>query len=115
MASDQEVVHAAVGQHGLHAPAHVDVEVVNALRGLVLGRHLTRPRARDALRDLDDLQIHRWPLDHRMAGATLDLLDTVTPYDAAGVVLAQGLGCPLVTRDKRLGRAVREFVAVRMV
>lgn len=115
VAADQEVLQAAVGQHGLYAPAHLDVEVVNALRDLVLGHHVTRPRAQDALSDLNGLHIHRWHLDHPMARAALDLLDNVTAYDAAYVVLAQGLGCPLFTRDQRLARAVEEIVDVRVI
>lgn len=112
---DQETVQEAVGDLVLHAPAHVDVEVVSALRGLVLGRHLTVPRARDALADLDDLVIHRWQLDHPMALETLALADNVTAYDAGYVVLAQALDCPLLTRDRPLARTVTRGVDVRVV
>lgn len=115
VAPDQEVVHEAVGESVLHAPAHVDVEVVSALRGLVLGGHLSRPRAQDALQDLDALVIHRWSLDLPMAQAMLDLADNATAYDAAYVVLAQTLDCPLLTRDIRLSRAVGSIVDVRTV
>lgn len=115
VALDQEVVHEAVGESVLHAPAHVDVEVVSALRGLVLGGHLSRPRAQDALQDLDALVIHRWSLDLPMAQAMLDLADNATAYDAAYVVLAQTLECPLLTRDIRLSRAVGSIVDVRTV
>lgn len=113
VAPDQEVIQEVVGESVLHAPAHVDVEVVSALRGLVLGGHLSRPRAQDALQDLDALLIHRWSLDLPMAQAVLDLADNVTAYDAAYVVLAQGLDCPLLTRDVRLSRAVGSIVEVR--
>ncbi|WP_122263828.1 type II toxin-antitoxin system VapC family toxin [Ornithinimicrobium cerasi] len=93
---------AAAGQW--HAPAHVDVEVLHALRGLVLGGHLSISRARDALRDLDDLQMQRWPLRHSLALRALDLGSTLTAYDAAYVVLAEGIDAPLITRDGRLAR-----------
>jgi predicted nucleic acid-binding protein len=35
----------------------------------------------------------------------LDLRDSLTAYDAAYVVLAEALDCPLLTRDARLARA----------
>lgn len=113
VASDQEVVQEAVGESALHAPAHVDVEVVSALRGLVFDGHLSRTRAQDALLDLEDLTIHRWPLEHPMALAALAFADNVTAYDAAYVVLAQALECPLITRDRRLARAVGQIVEVQ--
>lgn len=112
---DQEIVHEALGDLVLHAPAHVDVEVVSALRGLVLGRHLMMPRARDALADLGDLSIHRWQLDRAMALASLALADNVTAYDASYVVLAQGLDCPLLTRDHRLACAAGSVVEVHTI
>lgn len=115
VAPDQEVVQDAVGESVLHAPAHIDVEAVSALRGLVLGGHLSRPRAQDALVDLAGLTIHRWPLEQSMAAAALALADNVTAYDAAYVVLAQTLDCSLLTRDHRLARAVGSIVEVRMV
>lgn len=88
-----------------HAPQHVDAEVIHALRGLVLGGHLSQHRARDALRDLHDLQLHRWPFDLPLALRALDLAHTVTAYDAAYLALAEALGAPLTTRDRRLARA----------
>lgn len=87
-----------------HAPAHLDVEVLHALRGLVRGGHLSMPRARDALRDLDDLHVHRWPLGGPFALRALDLGTSLTAYDAAYVVLAEGIDAPLITRDGRLAR-----------
>ncbi|GGF40113.1 type II toxin-antitoxin system VapC family toxin [Ornithinimicrobium tianjinense] len=87
-----------------HVPAHLDVEVLHALRGLVRGGHLSVGRARDALRDLDDLQLQRWPLRLPFAVRALDLGSALTAYDAAYVVLAEGVDVPLVTRDGRLMR-----------
>ncbi len=87
----------------LHAPHLIDVEVLHALRGLVLGRELTRARATDALSDFLDLSIVRYP-HPPLAGRIWDLRSAMTAYDAAFVALSEALGVPLVTCDARLGR-----------
>jgi predicted nucleic acid-binding protein len=86
----------------LQAPALLDFEVVAALRGLVLGKHLTPARAQDALTDFDDLPIERWPSVDGLRRRALQLRDNVSAYDAAYIVLAETLDCPLLTRDARL-------------
>lgn len=50
--ADAAELHGVLGDRPLIAPAHVDAEVLSALRGLLLGRHLSRKRCRDALLDL---------------------------------------------------------------
>ena len=54
---------ARMSDEDLQAPGLVDYEVVAALRGLVLGGHLTAARAEDALTDFDDLTIELWEQD----------------------------------------------------
>jgi predicted nucleic acid-binding protein len=89
----------------LHAPDLLDYEVVSALRGLTLGGHLSVARAQDLLTDFDDLPIQRWPSADALRRRAFQLRDNVSPYDAASVVLAEALDCPLVTRDARLARS----------
>lgn len=88
----------------LHAPALIDTEVVSALRGLTLGRHLTVPRAHDLLTDYDDLTLERWPTGDALRRRAFALRDNLTAYDATYVALAEALDCPLITRDERLAR-----------
>ncbi|MDO5628956.1 MAG: type II toxin-antitoxin system VapC family toxin [Mobilicoccus sp.] len=95
-----------------HAPAHLDVEVVHALRGLVLGGHLTRPRAVDALQDYTDLGVTIWPVDAVMRYRCFTLMDSLTAYDAAYVALAEGLDVPLITRDRRLAATASRLIDV---
>ena len=85
----------------LHAPHLIDVEVLSALRGLVLGGKMTVGRAAAARRDLRDLAFVRYghaPLADRM----WSLRSSLTAYDAAYVALASTLGARLVTCDARL-------------
>jgi predicted nucleic acid-binding protein len=88
----------------LHAPTLLDYEVVSVVRGLTLGGHLPAQRADDLLADYDELPIHRWSSAHALRRRAFDLRDSVSAYDAAYVVLAESLECPLVTRDARLAR-----------
>ena len=88
----------------LHAPTLLDYEVVSVVRGLTLGGHLTARRADDLLADYEELPIHRWSSAHALRRRAFDLRDSVSAYDAAYVVLAEALECPLVTRDARLAR-----------
>lgn len=104
-----------LGGRELHAPDLLDVEVVSALRGLVLGRHLSVERASAALGDYDQLPVRRWPISHPFRTRMLSLRDRATAYDAAYVAVAEALGCSLITRDARLARAVDALVDVVLV
>ncbi len=88
----------------LHAPELLDYEVVSALRGLTLGGHLDAGRAEELLTDFEDLPIHRWACSDSLRLSAYRLRDRLSAYDAAYVVLAQGLDCALLTRDARLAR-----------
>jgi predicted nucleic acid-binding protein len=96
---------AYIALEDLHAPAVLDVEVVSAARGLVLGGRLSLARAEDLLTDFDDLPIRRWAFADGLRRRALQMRDTVSAYDAAYVSLAEALDCPLLTRDARLARS----------
>jgi predicted nucleic acid-binding protein len=87
-----------------HAPHLLDFEVASALRRLSLGRELSVRRGREALEDLRDLRVRRYPAA-RLLDAIWDLRQTVTAYDAAYIALAEALRLPLVTTDRRLARS----------
>jgi predicted nucleic acid-binding protein len=89
----------------LHAPTLLDYEVVSVVRGLALGGHLTAQRADELLADYGDLPLHRWSSAHALRRRAFALRDSLSAYDAAYVVLAEALECPLLTRDARLARA----------
>jgi predicted nucleic acid-binding protein len=94
----------AVGETQLVAPDVINPEVLWALRRRERTGNLGADRARQAVEDLLDAPLRRFP--------TLELLPVVwrlranvTSYDACYVALARELGCALVTADRRLSRA----------
>src|SRR5699024_2994971 len=104
-----------LAQERLHAPDLIDHEVPSALRGLVLGGHLSPARARDALTDYNDLALLRHPSTASLRLQVWSLRDNLTSYDAAYVALASHLGCPFWTRDAPLAATARRHVQVEMV
>ncbi|MFW3171328.1 type II toxin-antitoxin system VapC family toxin [Geodermatophilus sp. CPCC 206100] len=88
----------------LAAPAHLFVEVSNVLRRSVLTGHLGREVAALAHADLVHLPVTIVAFEP-LAARVWELHPTVTAYDAAYVALAEELGAPLVTLDRRLARS----------
>lgn len=101
-----EAVGSRIRDEELAAPYLIDYEVGSALRGLVLGGHVSDARAFDVLVDFADLDIWRMPGGAALRRRAFDLRDNLSASDAAYVVLAEALECPLVTRDERLSRSV---------
>lgn len=100
--ADGELARSEVRSAGrLAAPDLVDVETVAVLRKHWMAGDLTDRRFEEAVQDLVDLDIDRYPVRHLMSRA-FELRANVTPYDAAYVALAEGLGATLVTVDERL-------------
>lgn len=88
----------------LFAPAHLDAEVVSALRGLARARPALSGAVPRALEHLAGFPLQRMPLSP-LLGRMWDLRDNITPDDAAYIALAERLDCPLVTCDTKLARA----------
>lgn len=90
--------------HTLHAPHLVDVEVVHVLRRYTRAAQITEQRAAQAVEDLADLPMRRYPHD-RMLGRIWQLRANLTARDAAYVALAEALDCSLLTCDGALAAA----------
>ena len=85
----------------LHAPHLLDVEVAQVLRRYAAAGNLTSERGLEALTDLADFPIHRYPHDVLLP-RIWELRHNATAYDAAYLALAEVLPAPLVTCDGRL-------------
>lgn len=96
---------------GGHAPALVDVEVTQTLRGLVRGAKLEIAVADLARAELAQLGLHRHP-DAYLLPRCWELRDVCSTYDALYVALTEALEATLITRDARLARGVGGLVDV---
>ena len=97
----------------VHAPALIDVEATQTLRGLLRASKIDVERAEQAREDLADLAIWRHP-DANLLRRAWELRDVCTTYDALYVALAEALDAPLVTRDARLARGVDRIIEVSL-
>jgi len=94
----------------LHVPAHFDVEVVAALRGVQIRGEASAEdveRATNAFRQL--VVVRHWAT---LVDRAWDRRDAITIQDGAYVALAEGLGCALVTTDVRLERSASGLVPI---
>lgn len=85
----------------LHAPHLIDVEVAQVLRRIVRKKGMTAERGEQALDDLRQLPLSRYPqsllLDRIWA-----LRDNASAYDATYLALAEALDATLLTCDAAL-------------
>ena len=97
----------------LHAPHLLDLEATQVLRRLSLQRVVSAHRADEAVRDLLDLRVTRYP--HLVLLPRIwQLRHNFSAYDAAYVVLAEKLGATLVTRDARLASVTGHVALVEL-
>jgi predicted nucleic acid-binding protein len=87
----------------LHAPHLIDLEVAQALRRYARSGQMSEGRAEEALDDLADLDLRRYPHDVLLSRIWA-LRRNVTAYDAAYLALAELLPAPLLTADARLAK-----------
>jgi predicted nucleic acid-binding protein len=88
----------------IHVPHLIDVETTQVLRRFVLREDLGEDRARQALEDLADMPLNRYPHDFLLP-RIWELKSNLTAYDATYVSLSELLQAPLITCDERLSNA----------
>ena len=103
-----------LGNETLHAPHLVDLEITHALRRFVLNGDMPPARAEEALEDLADTRIDRYP-HSVLLPRVWELRNTLTAYDAAYVALAEALEATLVTRDVRLARSSGHRARIELI
>lgn len=88
----------------LHAPHLLDVEVSQVLRRLVRGGSISARRAEQAIEDLTDLKLTRYP-HFVFLPRVWQLRHNLSAYDSVYIALAERLDATLVTRDVRIATA----------
>ncbi len=100
--------------YALHAPHLLDVEVLSALRHVVAAGEASPARADEAIADLLDLPVERYPHDI-FVRRIWEMRDNLSAYDATYLALAETVaerGAPLLTADGRFARAARAHSSV---
>lgn len=95
----------------MHAPAHMDAEVLSALGRLQRAGELTTADVEAGLATLAAAPVTRHPAHELLAGAWSRRAD-LRLTDALYVELAARLRVPLLTTDHRLARASRATEAI---
>ena len=98
----------------LHAPHLLDLEIAQVLRRYVSGGELTPQRGKQALTDLADFPIRRYPHDLFLPRIWA-LRHNVTAYDATYLALAESLAAPVLTCDTRLATTSGHRATVELV
>ena len=88
----------------IHAPYLLDIEVAHALRRYALRGALSPARGAEALADLAELRLRRYP-HLPLLPRIWALRENLSAFDAAYIALAEALNAPLVTSDAALARA----------
>jgi predicted nucleic acid-binding protein len=110
----QPAAREAVAAQRLVAPHLIDVEVAQALRGLVIGGKISTADAGRVLELWERLAIDRVaiaPLLRRI----WELRENLTAYDAAFVAAAEAHGVALLTADRRLAAAAGPRCAIQLI
>jgi predicted nucleic acid-binding protein len=102
------------GNDTLHAPHVLDLEIAQVLRRYTLSAAMDAERCEQALEDLADLPLNRYPHDVFLLRIWA-LRRNLTAYDAAYVALAEALDAPLVTRDGALARASGHRARIELI
>lgn len=98
----------------LHAPHLLDIEVAQVLRRYVTTGIITASRGQEALQDLLDLPLTRYPHD-LFLWRMWELRDNLTAYDAVYVALAEALAAPLITCDSKMASASGHHARIELV
>ena len=98
----------------LHAPHRLDVEVAQVFRRYVRDKTITALRGQEALEDLGDLPLSRYPHDF-LIPRIWALRATLTAYDATYVALAELLDAPLLTCDGKIASAPGHYANVEVM
>lgn len=98
----------------LHAPHLLDLEVAQVLRRYTLSGEMDAERSEQALDDLADLPLNRYPHDLFLR-RIWTLRRNLTAYDAVYVALAEALEASLITRDAALARASGHRARIELI
>ncbi len=98
----------------LHAPHLIDVEVAQVFRRLVRRRQMSAERGEQALEDLRQFPLTRYP-HSLLLPRVWSLRDNASAYDATYLALAEALDATLLTCDAALASVPGHCAKVEVV
>lgn len=98
----------------LHVPHLLEIEVAHALRRYTLHGELSVARGSEALADLSDLPLNRYP-HSELLSRVWALRTCLSAYDAAYAALAEALDARIVTTDGRFSRAHGHAAEIELI
>jgi predicted nucleic acid-binding protein len=98
----------------LHAPHLLDLEVGQVIRRLVRQGAVSAHRGEQAIYDLLDLRVTRYP-HFVLLPRIWQLRENLSAYDAAYVVLAERLSAVLLTRDAHLASVSGHAAKIELI
>jgi predicted nucleic acid-binding protein len=90
------------------------VEVVQVLRRYARQQIITAARGEEAVQDLHDLPLSRYPHDILLP-RVWELRAVLTAYDAVYIALAELLNAPLITCDRKIAHASGHHATVEVL
>ena len=96
------------------APELIDLEFVNALRGLALRGLADGEAIAEDIATWSNNEVVRCSSTSHL-NRIWELRNNITPHDASYVALAEELGIPLITADRRLAAAAAQYCEIVLV
>lgn len=98
----------------LHAPHLIDVEIARVIRRYATKKEIDGKTGGAALDSLAMFPLHRYPHD-LLLPRVWELRNNISAHDAVYVSLAEALGAPLLTRDRRLAATAGHRAKIELV
>ncbi|MEU9831098.1 type II toxin-antitoxin system VapC family toxin [Streptosporangium sp. NPDC048047] len=102
------------GVEWMSAPYLIDYEVHNVLRKMTLRGDIDEEFATESRRAYRSLRLSRHAMTEEMSDRVWELRHNVSSYDASYVALAEKLGVPLVTSERRLAEGVKGITSIEV-